>query len=93
MKNSTKYIIIGVSVLALGASAFFILKKPKPKQIPNTQGGGGQSNGQGLVDDEPVRDNIENQLDEYSQTVDDETEYRSIADICREDFDNPICGN
>jgi hypothetical protein len=91
MKNSTKYIIIGVSVLALGASAFFILKKPKPKQTPNTQGGGGQSNGQGLVDDEPVRDNIENQLDEYNQTVLDE--YRSLEDICREDFDNPICGN
>jgi hypothetical protein len=91
MKNSTKYIIIGVSILALGASAFFILKKPKPKQIPTNNNNG--QGGQGLVDDEPVRDNIENQLEEYSQTVDDETEYRSIADICREDFDNPICGN
>jgi hypothetical protein len=98
MKNSTKYIIIGASVLALGLSAYFVFKKPKPPKPespnntnPNTnninQGGGGFIPGAPDGYSDILVDG------DYTNDDKDETNFDDIEYICRYDSDNPICGN
>jgi hypothetical protein len=74
MNKTTKYLLIGGSILALGLVGYMILKPKKGNATPNNN----------------VSENDDNEDDGYDEDIESELSFDEIEEICRYgDTDNP----